>query len=97
MVSNLLHSILLILAYIGGIALGYPWVSLIFMLGFFTGREIAQAEYRWIERYGFGLRANMKWYSAFEPKVWDTHSFLWNLSLPWIIAICLYIFTSYRI
>jgi hypothetical protein len=38
--------------------------------GFYVGREIAQAEYRWIEHYGNGLRANMPWYGPFDPRVW---------------------------
>lgn len=34
-------------------------------------REITQAEYRWIEHYGGGLRANMPWWGGFDPKVWQ--------------------------
>jgi hypothetical protein len=33
-------------------------------------REITQAEYRWIEAYGSGLRANMPWWGGLSPKVW---------------------------
>lgn len=33
-------------------------------------REITQAEYRWIENYGSGLRANMPWWGGMDPKVW---------------------------
>jgi hypothetical protein len=44
---------------------------------FYMGREIAQAEYRWIEHYGFGRRANMPWYGAFDPRVWHkAHSWI---------------------
>ncbi|MEN7538111.1 hypothetical protein [Aurantiacibacter flavus] len=38
--------------------------------GYFIGRELAQAEYRWIEQFGAGLRANAPWWAAFDPKVW---------------------------
>ncbi|MBY0344934.1 MAG: hypothetical protein K2Q29_13875, partial [Sphingomonadales bacterium] len=31
--------------------------------GYFIGREIAQAEYRWIEQFGTGLRADMPWHA----------------------------------
>ena len=33
-------------------------------------REITQAEYRWIEAYGAGLRANMPWWGGLDPAVW---------------------------
>jgi hypothetical protein len=34
-------------------------------------REITQAEYRWIEAYGAGLRANMPWWGGLDPRVWQ--------------------------
>jgi hypothetical protein len=34
-------------------------------------REITQAEYRWIERFGGGLRANMPWWGGFDLRVWN--------------------------
>lgn len=34
-------------------------------------REVTQAEYRWIERYGEGLRANMPWWGGLDPLVWQ--------------------------
>ncbi|MEW9854123.1 hypothetical protein [Novosphingobium sp. M1R2S20] len=37
---------------------------------YFIGRELAQAEYRWIEMYGEGLRANMPWWAPFDSRVW---------------------------
>jgi hypothetical protein len=40
----------------------------------FLGREIAQAEYRWIERFGSGQRANLRWWGGFDARVWDRHS-----------------------
>lgn len=39
---------------------------------YFIGREVAQAEYRWIEAFGGGLRANMPWHAVFDPHVWQT-------------------------
>ena len=35
-------------------------------------REVTQAEYRWIERYGGGLRANMPWWGGLDPAVWQS-------------------------
>lgn len=46
----------------GGAAAASAW---------FISREITQAEYRWIERFGGGLRANMPWWGGFDPSVWD--------------------------
>lgn len=34
-------------------------------------REITQAEYRWIEQYGAGLRANMPWWGGLDLRVWQ--------------------------
>ena len=34
-------------------------------------REVTQAEYRWIEQFGAGRRANMPWWGAFDPAVWQ--------------------------
>lgn len=34
-------------------------------------REITQAEYRWIEHHGQGLRANMPWWGGLDPIVWQ--------------------------
>lgn len=35
-----------------------------------TRRMLTQAEYRWIELYGHGLRANMPWWAPFDLRVW---------------------------
>lgn len=42
-----------------------------------VSREITQAEYRWIEHYGSGLRANMPWWGGLDHRVWA------NLD-PWL-------------
>lgn len=36
-----------------------------------VSREITQAEYRWIERFGAGHRANMPWWGGLDPRVWQ--------------------------
>ena len=33
-------------------------------------REFTQAEYRWIEHFGSGRRANMPWWGGLDPSVW---------------------------
>ena len=56
-------------------------------MAFFFGREHAQAEYRWIEHYGHGLRANMPWWATLDLRVWDFHSWFWNLTFPILIGV----------
>ena len=34
-------------------------------------REVTQAEYRWIEQFGAGRRANMPWWGGLAPAVWQ--------------------------
>lgn len=46
------------------------WIGAALACGYFLGREIAQAEYRWIEAFGGGLRSNMPWWGAFDLRVW---------------------------
>jgi len=52
-------------------------------------REITQAEYRWIEHYGSGLRANMPWWGGLDPKVWGyVDPWLdWIVPLATVVAI----------
>lgn len=83
---NLLHSITVILAWLVGYVVGYPTLFILCSVWYFIGREIAQAEYRWIEYYGKGKRANMPWYVPLDLRLWDVHSWFWNLTLPLLIA-----------
>lgn len=46
------------------------WAGGALASAYFLGREIAQAEYRWIEVYGQGLRANMPWWGPLDLRVW---------------------------
>ena len=46
------------------------WIGAALPCAYFVGREVAQAEYRWIEAFGGGLRANMPWWAAFDVRVW---------------------------
>jgi hypothetical protein len=43
---------------------------------FFIGREYAQAEYRVIQKFYDGKRANMPWWGGFDPKAWNLKSML---------------------
>ena len=48
--------------WLGGAAAASAWA---------ISREITQAEYRWIEHHGAGLRANMPWWGGLDPLVWQ--------------------------
>ncbi len=43
-----------------GLQTGKWWAGGALSSGYFVGRELAQAEYRWIEQVGTGLRADMR-------------------------------------
>ena len=49
---------------------GNWWAGAALSSAYFIGREAAQAEYRWIELYGAGLRANMPWWGPFDLRIW---------------------------
>lgn len=49
---------------------GNWWAVAALVSAYFVGREFAQAEYRWIELYGYGLRANIPWWGPFDLRVW---------------------------
>jgi hypothetical protein len=84
---NLEHlaAALLIQAFIG-FATGNWWAGAALGAGAFIGREHAQAEYKWIEHYGHGRRANLPWWGWADPRVWNFHSWFWNLALP-VVAV----------
>ena len=63
-----------------GLVTGDWFAGACFGSAFYIGREITQAEYRVIEQFYDGKRANMPWYGGFEPRAWA----LKNL-LVWIL------------
>jgi len=80
----MIHLVLaLIFQGVVGFTTGLWWQGAAIASTFYIAREHAQAEYRWIERYGLGRRANMPWWGPFDPRVWNNlHSWLdWVLPL----------------
>lgn len=53
--------------------------------GFYIGREVAQAEYRYIETYCQRKRANMPTFAVFSPKAWTLKGIL-DWLLPCIVV-----------
>jgi len=69
-----------------GTLTGNWWAGAAVCAALWLGREQAQAEYRWIAQFGDGQRENLRWWNAFDPAIWNTHNFFWNLVLP-IVAV----------
>ena len=66
------HILLAILIQAAVFALLRSWWSGAIAAGAWSiSREVTQAEYRWIERFGSGLRENMSWWGGFDPRVWQ--------------------------
>lgn len=86
-IFELEHSLTVLLVSSIILCLGLPFPMHLLAPAFFAGREHAQAEYRWIEKFGQGKRANMPEWGGFDPRVWDTHSLWWNLSLPFLVGL----------
>ena len=53
-----------------GLATRNWWAGAALASGYFVGRELAQAEYRWIEQFGQGLRVNLPWWGVFDLRIW---------------------------
>ena len=83
---NIQHSAyaLLFMAIVG-LLTGNWLAGACFGSAFFVGREHAQAEYRVIQKFYEGKRANMPWYGGFEPRGWDLKSIL-DFVLPIIVT-----------
>lgn len=78
---NLFHPLISVAIQISIWALtGNLWYGVAASL-FYFGRELAQAEYRWINTYGKGLRANLPFWGQFDPRVWTFKSFT-DMILP---------------
>ena len=84
--QNLIHPIAALIITALAHYYGHGLIGASIVSAFFAGREHAQAEYKWIEHYGWGRRANLRWWNAFDSRVWDTHSWFWNLALPVALA-----------
>ncbi|UUR08046.1 hypothetical protein [Sphingomonas glaciei] len=63
--------------WVAGAAVATAWA---------LSREITQAEYRWIERFGDGLRANMPWWGGVDIRVWQTPDPWLDWLLPTLLA-----------
>jgi len=62
---------------------------------FFAGRELAQAEYRYIRLYSRGIRTqDMRWWKVLSPEIWNVSSLVWDLIVPAILTGAVALFLS---
>lgn len=57
------------------------WLGALFAIGYYLGREMAQAENRAINEYYGGKRSNMPWWGAFQARAWTQKS-VFDVALP---------------
>lgn len=88
--------IALVLQIVIGLATRNWWAGALLACAYFTGRELAQAEYRWIEHFGEGLRANAPWWAAFDRRVWVTTDQIADILGPLLATIPLAFFMHRR-
>jgi hypothetical protein len=66
------HIALALLIQLGLVLAFHDWsAGAVAACAWSMSREITQAEYRWIEHLGGGLRANMPWWGGLDPRVWQ--------------------------
>lgn len=59
-------------------------------------REITQAEYRWIEQFGSGLRANMPWWGGLDPRVWQKADPWLDFIVPCLVVLAIALYADWK-
>ncbi len=67
----------------------FPLMLVFLPAAFYLGREIAQAEYRYVEWFCCGKYSRMPWYAIFVPKAWTIKEIL-DWLLPLAVSACFY-------
>lgn len=81
----MIHAVVTLFLCVGAVFLKLNWVAMAIPVAFYVGREIAQAEYRYIEKHG-GTREKCPWYCGLVPEAWTVKSAL-DCLLPAAVAI----------
>jgi len=75
--TPLIHALIAVLLQIAlGLLLSNWIIGGLLACTWWIAREHTQAEYRWIEKYGQGKRANMPEWAGFDYGVWNIPSLL---------------------
>lgn len=71
--KHLAHPLLAVVIQLAiWVVTGSLWAGAIAASLGYLFREMTQAEYRWIEHHGSGLRANMPWWAPFDLREWSS-------------------------
>ena len=81
----MIHGAIALVTCVIIVFLGLGWEACFWSASFYLGREIAQAEYRFIQANG-GKRADVPWYCGFYPSAWTAKSVL-DCLLPWVVCL----------
>lgn len=76
-----------------GLLTGNWWLGGALACTWWVAREHTQAEYRWIEKYGQGKRANMPKLAGFYLNVWNIPSIL-DALIPSLAVAFVYLFAA---
>ena len=89
-VNNHNHTIITAVLVTVGCLLGFGIETLLAVVGFWFGREHAQAEYRYMKLKGIN-RSKLGFFDGFRLEAWDRDSFLKDLTIPIMVGIILLI------
>ena len=81
----MIHALLALVTCAIVILIGLNWTACFWPAAFYFGREVTQAEYRYIQSHG-GKRDKCPWYCGLIPSAWTTKSVL-DCVLPWVVCI----------
>ena len=88
--NNMIHAVITIIFCVVIFFLKIPSILFFLPAAFYLGREIAQAEYRYIEEYCERKRKKMPWYAIFLSKAWTLKGIL-DWILPLLVSIVFYV------
>ena len=80
----MIHAIITLIFCVFCLMLNLSWSLFFWLPVFYAGREIAQAEYRYIEAHG-GKREECPWWMGFAPSAWTAKGLL-DFLLPLAVA-----------
>ena len=81
----MIHALLALGTCVIIVLTGLNWAACFWSAAFYLGRELAQAEYRYIEAHG-KKRANCPWYCGLCPSAWTSKSVI-DCLLPWVVCL----------
>ena len=81
----MIHALITLVWCLGCVLAGAPWAMLFWPPAFYCGREIAQAEQRYIDTHG-GHRDKCPWWCGLLPQSWTLKGLL-DFLLPLAVAL----------